>query len=153
MASIKVFLAINKQLKSGEYPIWIRIIIDRKVRYSSIGLSTKLEWWDEKKCIPNKKNPNRIELDTLLSKKIADAKKAIMDAEIDRKDYTADEIMEITKKTKNATTVLSFYDEIIDRLKKANKIGNAAAYRDSKNALIKFTQGKDLSFGKIDTTF
>jgi site-specific recombinase XerD len=88
-----------------------------------------------------------------LSKKIADAKKAIMDAEIDRKDYTADEIMEITKKTKNATTVLSFYDEIIGRLKKANKIGNAAAYRDSKNALIKFTQGKDLSFGKIDTTF
>jgi site-specific recombinase XerD len=153
MASIKVFLAINKQLKSGEYPIWIRIIIDRKVRYSSIGLSTKLEWWDEKKCIPNKKNPNRLELDTLLSKKIADAKKAIMDAEIDRKDYTAEEIMEITKKPKNATTVLRFYDEIIDRLKRANKIGNAAAYRDSKNALIKFTQGKDLSFVKIDTTF
>ncbi|ABG58733.1 site-specific integrase [Cytophaga hutchinsonii] len=150
MASVKVFLAKNKQLKNGEYPVWIRIIIDRKTKYSSLGISTKLEWWDENKCIPNKKNPNKFELETLISKKIAEVKKAIMESEIENKSYSADEIIATTKKSKNKITVLKFYDEVIERFKKANKIGNAAVYRDSRKALFKFRKGKDLFFHELD---
>jgi integrase/ribosomal protein L39E len=152
MASVKVILAKHKKLSNGEIPIWLRITKDRKISYLTIGQNTKLEWWDEKERLPNKKHPNQLILETLIAKKVAEAKKLIMESELDEKNYSAEDIVVKTKKEGGVTSIFKFYDEVIDRLKKANKVGNAHVYRDSRKALYNFRDGKDILFKNLSPT-
>jgi hypothetical protein len=57
MASIKAVLFTSKTLKNGEHPIMLRIIKDRKTKYTSIGYSCTKELWDDKKSLPRRKHP------------------------------------------------------------------------------------------------
>lgn len=63
MASIKVMLYTSKVLKSGEHPIMVRIIKDRKIKYISVGHSCHPDLWDFKKELPKRKHPNYRELE------------------------------------------------------------------------------------------
>lgn len=150
MASIKVVLMKQKIQANGESPIMLRIIKERKVSYKSLGVTCKAEYWDEKKSLPNKKHPNRVELETLISKKIADAQKLILSSEIGDKKYSAKEIIDKTKKASSKVTVFNYFDETIARFLKANKIGNADTYKDTKRVLSKFRAKKDLTFSEME---
>jgi site-specific recombinase XerD len=153
MASVKVILATHKTLTNGEHPLWLRIIKDRKINYRALGYSCKAEWWDEKKGRPNKKHPNEFELQTVITKKIALANKLMMESEVEEKEYSAEEIVEKTKRNVQKITVLKFFDGFIERMKKANRLGNARSYKDARNAVAKFRGDKDFYFSDLDLSF
>ena len=149
MASVEVVLYKQKTLSNGEHPLMLRIIKDRKPSYRSIGHSCKPQWWDENNNCPNKKHPHKLEIEILIQNKKTEAKKLILDSEIDDKEYSAHEVILQTKKDTNKISVFKFYDEVIERFKKANRVGNAAVYKDSKKALSKFRKDRDLFFAEI----
>lgn len=149
MASVEVVLYKQKTLSNGEHPLMLRIIKDRKSSYRSIGHSCKNEWWDEKNNRPHKKHPHKLELEILIQNKKTEAKKLILDSEIEEKEYSSHEVVQQTKKGVNKVSIFKFYDEVIERFKKANKVGNAAVYRDSKKALTKFRKDRDLFFPEL----
>ena len=153
MASVKVLLVTHKTLENGEHPIWLRIIKDRKINYRTLGFSCKAEWWDKKNNKPNKKHPNELELYTLITKKIAEANKLMMESEMDEKEYSAEEIVDKTKKHVQKISVLKFFDTFIERMKSANRLGNARSYKDARNAVSKFREGKDFNFSDLDLSF
>jgi integrase len=150
MASVAVVLYKQKTLSNGEHPLMLRIIKDRKPSYRSIGHSCKPELWDDEGNCLSKKHPNYRQLKILIDQKVIEANKLILDSEIEEKNFSAEDIVTKTKKSANKITVFKFYDEVIERLKKANKIGNANVYRDSRKALYKYRNGKDLFFTQID---
>ena len=49
--------------------------------------------------------------------------------------------------------VLEYFDETITVLREQGKVGNANAYKDAKNALVKFNGRKELLFQDIDLRF
>jgi integrase/recombinase XerD len=153
MASTKVLLRKSKLLKNGEHPIVLRIIKDRKVKFIFTGLSCPEKLWDYRENKPSKKHPNKFELDLFISKKISESQKVILNLENDQKDYSAELIKKQYKSYSRKITVFKFIDEIVADLIKANKIGNASAYKDCKRALSRFRNERDLNFSDIDVSF
>lgn len=49
MSSIKIILRKSKLDKSGEAPLYLRVIKDRKTKFISLSLKLKIIEWDEDK--------------------------------------------------------------------------------------------------------
>jgi hypothetical protein len=153
MTSVKVILYTYQLLKNGEYALMIRFTKDRKVKYKALGISCKKEWWDEKAGKPNKKHPNRIELETYLSKKILDINNLILNLETEDKGYSVEEVTTKTKSTLKKISVFQFFDEMISRMKAANRIGNGNSFADAKRVLSRFRNGNDFCFTDLNFSF
>lgn len=153
MSEVKVLLYTSKVLKNGEHPIMLRVIKDRKPKYISIGYSSTPAMWDEENSLPKKKHPLQQTIILVIEKRIADARKYVLEKILDDKEYSAEEVIGKLKKKTNKMTVFSFFDLHIKRLKDANRIGNAKVYQATKNSLYNFRDGKDFLFSDINATF
>lgn len=153
MISTKVLLYKSKILKNGEHPIVIRLIQNRKARYISTGMSCHHSLWDDKDNKPKKKHPNQVELELFIDQKKADAQKVLLGLETEKKDYSTEHFKKTFKAGTKIITVFKFIDQIVEDLKKANKIGNANMYKDCKRALSKYRNERDLNFSDINYSF
>lgn len=153
MASIKVFLKKHKANIFGQYPIVIRIIKNRKSKFIFTGQYCLPELWDDKNNCPKKKHPEKYELEVFIDKKKHEAQSLLLNLETENTNFTADSFKSILKVTTQKVAVLKYFDKTIENLKKAGKIGNARIYADSKRALSKYMNGKDLNFIDIDLSF
>lgn len=148
--SISVLLYTSKTLKNGEHPIVIRVIKNRKPKYMSIGHSSSLDCWDLAKQMPRRKHPNYRKLEILIEQKRLDAKNLAMELETQNQDFTGQEFEAKLRKKVKQTTVFTFFDDVIDNMIKAGRIGNGKAYKDAKSSLFNFRNGKDLTFRELD---
>lgn len=153
MPSTKVLLRTAKILKNGEHPIVLRIIKDRKTKFIFTGLTCPKNLWDFKNNLPLKKHPNKVELDVFISQRMINAQNAILNLENDQKDYSSELIMKKVRNNTKRTTLFRFIDELVTNFEKVNKIGNAKVYKDTKRAIAKFRNQKDLQFTDIDNSF
>lgn len=154
MSSVKVVLYTSKTLKNNEHPIMLRVIKDRKIKYLSIGASCNKKLWDEENNLPKKKHPLYTELLILIDKKRLDANKLLLGLKADDKDYSAEEVKSKLKiNTTVKKTVFTYFDEIVDRLEKSDRIGYANIFKSTKNSIVKFRKEKDLEFTDITTSF
>lgn len=151
--TISVILYSSKVLKNGENPLMLRITQNRKRKYKSLGISCKINDWDIKNNRPKSKHPNKALLEKIISKKIAEYKEQVLEFKSEGKDYTVDTLLNTVEKPTRRISVFNFYTEIIDRLKSTNQLGNAGAYKDSKNSIMNFTKEKDIMFSEIDYSF
>ncbi|WP_289684987.1 Arm DNA-binding domain-containing protein [Paramuribaculum intestinale] len=71
MTTVEVVCYKYKPLRNGELPLKIRVTKDRKVRYVSLGVSTKPEHWDFKKNQPKADCPNREYIEKLIANRIS----------------------------------------------------------------------------------
>lgn len=153
MASTKLLLRTTKVLKNGEHPIVLRVIKDRKTKMIFTGFSCSAAKWDFKENKPKKSHPNSIKLELFLNKKKAEAQGIILNLENENKEYSTESFKQLYKVSSKKITVFKYYDQIIANLIKTNKIGNSNAYKQSKAALFKFRNGKDIFFSDIDYSF
>jgi site-specific recombinase XerD len=153
MASVKVFLKKNKANALGEFPIVIRVIKDRKPKYIFTGRYCLPELWDDKDNCPKKKHPEKYELEVFLDIKKHQANSLMLNLETENSNFTSESFKSILKVTTQKVSVFNFFDNTIENFKKAGKIGNARIYSDSKRALLKYRNGKDLNFNDIDLSF
>lgn len=156
MASAKVILFTSKTLKNGMHPIMLRIIHERKMKYFNLNASCGADMWDEKNGLPKRKHPNFHEISVLIDVKRLQAQRLILELESTSKGYTLETISTrlTTDKTKLPTTTLfEYFDQTIERLRKAERLGYAAVFISTKNYLKRFCNGKDLPFSGIDFAF
>lgn len=151
--SSKIILYTSKTLKNGEHPIMFRITQDRKPKYLSTGFSCLLSLWDKKKEQPLKKHPNYKELLFLIESKKVALLKTVMEMDVEKTDYSSEEVKDKIRSPKEKKQVIAFTTEIIVNLQKINKVGNASAYIDLRRTLVRFKEGKDFPFSDVTHTF
>jgi len=151
---IKVILYTSKVLSNGEHPIMIRINDGDKRKFKATGFSTTPRFWDTKdNCLRNS-HPNKSLIEKLIDNMIKEIKDRKLELESEQKDFTADMLMDGTKKLRTSNlSVFQYWKEIIERLVASKSAGNAKVYADAKNALENFTQQRDVSFSVIDIQF
>ena len=97
MASVKLILRENKIDKSGEAPLYLRLIKDRKTKFISLSLKLNPNEWDEDKQKVKKNHSNSGRLNAYISQKVADAKGEIADLERRNKSTSARKLKEAIK--------------------------------------------------------
>ncbi len=153
MASIEVLLYTSKVLKNGNHPIMVRLIKDRKAKYISVGENCSKELWDSKRNLPSKKHPFSKELIIKIEKTKMEANRLLMKLEDEQSDFSADEFTKKLKNQSKRTTVITFLDEVISELLKADKVGNANVHKNLKNVLLRFKEQRDFTFVELDGSF
>jgi integrase len=151
MASITVQLLTWKKPVKDEFPISLVIIKDRKRTIVSTGFRSSIKHWDEKKNMPKKSHPNQRELSIIIEQKKIEAQKLLLTLEQEGKESHITTIRnEITKTRKKSTTsVFKYFDDNIEQLRNAGRIGYSNVFKETKRALSNFRQGKDLSFYEV----
>lgn len=79
MASVKLVLRTAQESQTGNCPLYIRLIKDRKAKFLTTGQKLKPSEWDEAKQKVKKNHPNSARLNAYLSQVIADAEAQIVD--------------------------------------------------------------------------
>ncbi len=148
MATAKIILRVDKPLASGECMIVLRIIKDRKKRDMALKFNSKPELWDSKLQQPKSKHPHYHELKNYIAIKEKEVQQAFLDLQSQNRPFTVDDIvnkLSLSIKVKN-TTVFKYFDEHIQKLIEAGKVGYANVFRESQRQLKKFRNDKDLTF-------
>lgn len=148
MASVKIFLYKHKTLKDGTHPIVLQLIKDRKRKLVTIGTSFE-KYWNFGKEQPNANHPQVKELRALIRKKKNDAEKAIIELDDFGKPYDVDDVIEKLDLSRRSTSFKEYTDTIIERLKRAEKYGNARIYTDAKSAFLSFNNERDIDLKNI----
>lgn len=133
---------------SGEYPIVMRIIKDRRKRYITLNCTSKPEHWDDLKNLPKKQHPLYNDLMTYLAEKNKEVQQVILDLQKRNKPFTVEDIynsLSLSIKIKDVT-VFKFFDCHIQNLINENRIGTANVFKSTYNQVKRFRDNKDLSF-------
>ena len=142
----------GKPLSNGNYAVYLRILKDRKQKKISLGLHCKEGNFINESF--TKQHPNyQLENEMLLKLK-SRALEIIRNYQVSQTDFTLVEFEESFRGIKKETEikVFDFFDEIIDEMNRSGRIGNAQAYKDTKDSLLKFSSNK-IVFKDITPTF
>lgn len=153
-ATIRVTLYQSKTLANGEHPLMLVVTKNSRRKYHALGVSCHPDQWDFKKSLPKRTHPERLKIQTLIQKKVAELQSQALDLKMQDKEYTSESLLTAVHKPKGRGDVFAFFQEIIQRLVAQKKIGNANAYRDTLRALKVFLpKSKTLLFSDIDLGF
>ncbi len=134
MASVKLILRENKIDKSGEAPLYLRLIKDRKTKFISLSLKLNPNEWDEDKQKVKKNHSNSGRLNAYISQKVADAKGEIADLERRNKSTSARKLKEAIK----GKPLTNFFEYSYNRCEKQKDTLALSTYNNYKNYLKKF---------------
>lgn len=152
-ASIKVVLYTSKTLSNGEHPIMLRVTKDRKLKYIGLGYSCSKALWNDSENQPKRKHPHFKELNILIDKKKIEANKLLLEFDTEENGYSASEVKKKLVKSTSNKSVSEYFDEVIERLEKSNRIGYANIFKSTKNSITTFTDGNELLFNEITPHF
>jgi len=159
--SARLVLREKKTNKDGNHPIYLRIIVNRKTKYFSLGskFACQTSQWNEseqlfRKNFENYKNANRT-----LSDKRKKAERILFDLDLKDEGYTIQDFeLEFLKKS-SSLGIIEYFDEVISELKKQGSIGNKRVYKDTRNSvdsylnLKKKLKASDFPFENLDVGF
>ncbi|WP_141402425.1 site-specific integrase [Sediminicola luteus] len=154
MSSIKVVLR-KKALSNGSFPIFLRVTKNRRTKYYRTPLNTTLQEWNEDTGSFNGKNGGYIQKNRVLLKIKDRALKTYYDLELEKEDFSLEDFDKHFRVDTNPASqdVFRFWDEIIEEMRDAGRMGNAKLYHDASNSIKRFIGFKSLRFTEIDATF
>lgn len=154
MINLKIVLK-KKLLSDGKYPVCLRVTKERQCRHYKTPFSAKMDEWIEPTGVFNKKHSNHVQNNRLLVKFKERAYQIITELEIENPDYTIQEFDTRFRITYNPVTndVFAFFDEIIQEMTYAGRVGNAKSYKDTKTSVQIFHKSKKLNFREVNSTF
>lgn len=140
-ATIKLMLD-GKPLSNGNYAVYLRIIKDRKQKRISLGLNCQEKHFVNE--LFSKQHPNYLLENEMLLKLKSRALEIIRTFQVNQSDFSLDEFEGLFRGVKNDDCIFlfDFFDEIIDEMNRAGRIGNAQAYKDTRDSLLKFSNKK-----------
>lgn len=149
-ATIAVILYKSKVLKNGESPLMVRITQNRKAKYYSLGISCDPKYWNFEKQQPRKNHPDKDILNAIISQKKESYLNQILNYKQKAKNFTPDVLIASVEKTKTPISVVAYFDNHINKLGKAKRVGYADIFRNTKNDVAQFLKGKEITFDQID---
>lgn len=153
-ATIRVTLYKSKTLANGEHPLMLVVTKDRKRKYVALGISCHPDKWNFQKNEPKKNHPEKLKIEAVIAKQIAELQTTVLDLKLSDKVFTSDSLVSSVQKPKGTGDVFAYMDELIERFTLQKKIGNANVYKDTKRTLRLFAaKNKTLPFSDIDLNF
>jgi site-specific recombinase XerD len=149
MASVKLILKKQKVDASGEAPIYLRLIKNRKTKFISLGIKVALNEWDETKQRVKKNHKGSTRLNAYLATKVADAQGEIADIERRNISVSARKLKEVVK----GKPVTNFFDYSYGRCEKQKNTLSFSTYRNYITYLKKFEKfvgHRDIAFEDIN---
>ena len=134
MASVKLVLRTAQESQTGQCPLYIRLIKDRKAKFLTTGQKLKPSEWDEAKQKVKKNHSNSARLNAYLSQLIADAEGQVADVSRKNESVSAKKLKEAIK-GKESTL---FFDYAFKRLEKINGSISILTHRKYRTHLEKF---------------
>jgi site-specific recombinase XerD len=159
--SARLVLKENKTNSDGNHPIYLRVIVNRKTKYFSLGskFACKPIQWNDAEQIFRKNFENYKHANRTLSEKKNKADKILFELDIEENGFTIyDFELEFSKKS-NSLGIIEYFDEIIEELKKQGSIGNKRVYKDTRNSISSYLKLKkklktaDYPFENLDVGF
>jgi integrase/recombinase XerD len=138
MAGVKVVLRLNKKKEDGTFPIVIRVTNNRQLTEKFVGHSVKLKDWDNKLRLVKKSHPNSVRLNYLISKKVDEISKMILDADNNDLHLTQKHLKHKIKHN-NKSSFNSLADEHLSDLIKLKKFNQHSGEKPRVNHLKIFS--------------
>lgn len=151
--TIDVICYKSKPLKNNEYPLMLRLTRDRKRKYKSLGVSTKLEDWDFQKNQPKPNTPNRDLILEISANIIGKYRKTILEMKSQGRDYTLNSLVDLIDKPQVNYTVHSFITATIEELQKQNRNKYAKSIGFTLTSMLNFNKNLDIYFSDIDVAW
>ncbi len=152
MATFTPLLKKQNSLKSGEYPLMIRVIINRKPIYISTGIRLHIDQWDDKQR-KIKKHPNSKLLNNKLAKCLYDIQSKLIELESNNPYITASEFKKIISGENNTESFSDYFKNYIVVLLEQEKYGTHDKFEAVYRKLIKYRKGKEIKFNEINVEF
>ena len=153
MSSNAKIVLRKKPNKEGLFPLAIRITKNRRSTYQFLGHYIELEDWDERSIRVKKAHPNSDHLNSLLSQKLAEANKALITLQTDKKDASANQIKREIYSSRRQGSFFDLAQEHLDGLKIAKKLNRLSCDKAWIGFVLKFQKSKQLSFQEMDERF
>ncbi len=150
MASSKILLYKSKQKKDGTYPIALRIIKDRKVKYIFFSIWIKEEYWNKEDLRVRKSHPNAARINNLILKKLSEADDLLLDADTNHKDVSSAQVKKSIKRGGKGASFFALAEERRADYIKMGKHGVAGSDKAKINNFRKFLKGEDINFTDIN---
>ena len=155
MNSLKIILYKSKKLSDGTFPIYIRLIVNKKTKYLPIYKNDKRfralpNQWDEKKQRlkkNNKINPEHIILNKILDNRELQLINLLQNYMSNKVVLNIKKIREEFYNTRQTDEVLSFIESTIENCKEAGTISNLKVLRKD---LKLFNNNGRINFEEID---
>jgi integrase len=143
----------SKVLANSESPLMLRITKDRKLKYSSIGISVNPIYWDFEKNKPKRHCPDKERIERVISEQIRKYREQILDFQAEGKEFTTTSLFDkVNSNVKNMTVKELFASHITD-LKSQKRRGYAQTFMELYNSLMLFNGHLDIYFSDIDVTW
>ncbi|HOY07356.1 MAG TPA: site-specific integrase [Saprospiraceae bacterium] len=152
-ATIRVTLFKSKTLANGEHPLMLVVTKDGKRKYSALGISCHPDKWNFQKNEPKKNHPDKLKIETIIAKRIAEIQSKALDLKLYDKDFTSDSLVATVQKPRGANDLFAYVDGLVANFIQNKEVGNANLYRDVTRILKKFAAKKTLPFSDIDVHF
>lgn len=150
-ASISVVCYKSKTLSNGEHPLMLQISKHGKRKYQSIGISIHPDNWDFLKNKPKPNCPDGEYIQKIISDKIREIQKQILENTANGRDYTPTGLLKGNTSTIKEKSVGEFYKELILGFERTDKVGNRLIYKTSYNSIKVFNKGRlNILFSDID---
>ncbi len=153
-ASAKITLR-RKLLKNGNFPIFLRITINRKSKYYSTPFTSTESNWDFNLCQFKRKAPGALSLNAALNKILHDAVHTISILENDHPNYNLMLFDKIFLREENRKIGFkALFESEIQKLFENDQINYARSFRETLTALNQFEPKlSDYNFENIDLQF
>ncbi|HOW26011.1 MAG TPA: site-specific integrase [Bacteroidales bacterium] len=152
MIKAKIVLFTSKTLKDETHPVLLRITQGEKLAYLSMGVSCRLDQWDDGDWL--KKNfPNAVRWNNRIRAKLAEAEKYILKQEEEDKPCTPKDVILTLRGETNIVSFFTFTEKEISKMKQAKQLGNADCYETAMNQVKEFMKEKDLLLTEINYKF
>ena len=148
--SVSIICYKSKTLKNGENPLMLRITQNRKTKYQSLGISIHPLFWDFNKNQPKRNCPNRDAILRLITEKTKEYQDQLIELKIENKEFTAKSLIQKVTKPNKRKTVGEVFQERIQELKEANRLGYAESHETVYHSLLNFNGHLDIYFSEID---
>jgi integrase/recombinase XerD len=156
--NIVISLDTRRAKKDGTYPLVMRLGHNERTTSILIGTSIHQKDWDAKNRLIKKSysGVNSVSrLNNMIQKKKSDAIDTMLklneSGELATLSLTA--LKDKLVRENKGISFCTFTQEIIEDLKKANRIGTARSYKGTMSVLKEFNKGRDLSFSDITYSF
>ena len=154
MINVKVVLR-KKKLSNGNFPVCLRITKNRKTKYFKTLFNAAEDEWNSSSGNFNKRNGNYLQNNRLLIKFQDRALQILGDLKIESDDFTLEDFEKAYRVSLNPVqnNLFTFWDEIIDEMTAAGRMGNARINREAYKSIKKFHRSTNLVFKDITPTF
>jgi len=153
MASVKIVLKKDKVNDKGEVPLYIRIIQNRKAKFTSLGIYViPGENWNEKESRVTPKYPNSTRVNNLIATKLSEANQLLVSLETSKSSIRNVKVRDIII-GKHSDSFIAFANEQTETAEKRNQVRTAKRYRTIINKLTNYLKNRDLLFNELTVEF